>query len=196
MNDDPQANDTHEPAPPPIVEAGGRRKRPRRMAGWKLALIICSILVIGALVLAAVLMAALFKHAAFSDMMGQYRVMMECEAQIEQIGAALRRYEVGHEEYPSKIEDLYPDYLASRSLLRCPADPRDADSGPSSYAYTRPKRGASDETAVLVCGRHRVSNSLPPTIIRLMKNGKVVHTPEAPMDGSGEVRGGAVPGKR
>lgn len=90
---------------------------------------------------------------------------------MEEIGGALRRYIISNDAYPDRLEKLYPDFLISRSTLRCPEDKRDPKTGPSSYTYRPPKPGDPEDTVVCSCSRHRfLATSLE---IRLLKNSAV-----------------------
>jgi len=152
-----------------------KNARPRyKPARWlKIALIIGSAAMVMAIGLIFLAVLILSKNPAFRSAMKQYEIMVACGSQMEGIGAALNRYELSHDEYPEKLEDLWPDYLASRKLFRCPADSRSPDSGPPSYLYKRPKAGAPGDTIVCRCRRHRIFETQPLLEIRLYKDGVV-----------------------
>lgn len=71
---------------------------------------------------------------------------------LPQAAAAAERYcrDKGH--YPAHIEDVYPEYLADRSALRCPADTA-TDPSKSSFTY-QPPDPAHPDRPMLTCSHH------------------------------------------
>ncbi|MDO8587205.1 MAG: hypothetical protein Q7T82_09210 [Armatimonadota bacterium] len=154
-------------------------KPPRRRSRWVLPLVILSILLLVCLTLFAAGVLVVMRTDTFKGLMGQAQVAAKCQVQLQTISAALHRHEISRGEYPQSLDMLYPDYLPSRSAFRCPADPRDPNSGPPSYSYTKPAKEASETSVVCVCDRHRIVKDQPPVRIMLLKNGEVSMTPAA-----------------
>jgi len=82
------------------------------------------------------------------------------------LAAALDRYARDTGKYPERLDDVFPDYLDRKSVLRCPAD-QETPEGESSFVYDRPQPGQVD-AAILEC-RHHAS-----LVIRIRARGKLV----------------------
>lgn len=108
-------------------------------------------------------------------------LVAECQLHLQDrssgvdIGDALERYARRNGKYPSSLDDLYPDFLDNRDLLRCPADK--GSKGASSYKYTRPAMDAPDDTPVVICRNHPVLRGQEPWMLTLYKNGRVIIRP-------------------
>ena len=157
------------------TEIGGARSQVRRW--WKAALIAGAVAV-G--VILAVLFVILLMIARNPSLRRATVEISDCGSRLKTIGAALNRYELRHGAYPEKLEDLCPEYLASRSVFRCTGDKTTAKTAPSSYEYRRPKPEAAGNTIVCVCRRHHLFENQPPLEIMLYKDGRLGWaTPEA-----------------
>jgi hypothetical protein len=123
------------------------------------------------------------RNPAFHGLVQEAQKIAQCEIQLQQIGEALRRYEVSNDHYPRTLEELYPEYLSSRSVLRCPSDSRDPKTGPSSYTYRQVSPNAPKDTVLCTCSRHQVFRDQPAAEIRLLKSGDVQLSAPEPVRG-------------
>lgn len=85
--------------------------------------------------------------------------LARCQARLQQVSGALGRYNEDKGRLPTKLEDLYPIYLADKVNLRCPADT--VNTTPSSFVL-RPGVSWGKGNAVLVyCPHHPARNLMP-----------------------------------
>ena len=151
------------------------RPQPKSMPGcYRVGAISCAVVAV-ALVLAVVAMLLLMsRHSGFQKLMGKAQLIATCQEQLRMVGQALNRYEIRNGEYPDRLSDLYPTFIAQKSLLKCPADDRDVDKAiADSYTYVKPAPNAPGNTPVVICNRHPLMPNSPPMTVVLQKDGKV-----------------------
>jgi hypothetical protein len=156
----------------PVPETPSPPNPQRRRSRWLLPTIILSSVLVVFLVILGYGMIVLMKDSGFKGVVGKAKLIGECEVQLSTISAALGRYQISQGRYPASLESLYPEYLPSRRVLRCPADPADPKIGKSSYSYTAPRNGAPGDTVVCVCKHHSMMKDQP-IELHLLKSGKI-----------------------
>jgi hypothetical protein len=97
------------------------------------------------------------------------RHLADCVQNEQTIVAALNRYATKYNQYPEKLESLYPRFIEDRKVLHCPSDPRPTDI--VSYEYHRPKIDSPDSTVLVTCSRHTPFRNLPSVIVGVRKDG-------------------------
>ncbi len=135
----------------------------------------CSAPVRGCVIVLAAALVMLIGSLVWMLRMPTVKTMWKCRDNIIAIGAALERYNTVNGKYPAKLSDLKKEYLTDPSVLRCPLDKSEKDA--TSYTYNRPGPGSPDDFIVLECHRHKISEDLPQTSLRLLKSGRLVTAP-------------------
>ncbi|MBP6965199.1 MAG: hypothetical protein KBC96_12410 [Armatimonadetes bacterium] len=103
-----------------------------------------------------------------------------CSAQMAQINQLLVKYAADHNgQYPPALRDLCPTYTRNQAVFDCPTGKRSGVARP--YQYTRPSPTAPGSTVVLTCREHVFEKGKPPTVLNILKDGKVdVRQPTPP----------------
>lgn len=153
--------------------------RPRQPAGcYRTGGITCGVVVLALVVLMLFLYALALRNPGMRGLFGRAQVFASCQEQMMMIGQALKRYEIRYGQYPDSLAALYPKFLTSRQLLKCPADNRSLKEAiADSYVYVKPAPGAPAETPVVLCNRHILIPGSPAVTLVLRKNGKVAPSP-------------------
>lgn len=129
----------------------------------------CLVITVTFIGLAFWIYSALSKSPIFKNVYKDANKMVVCLQQLDQLGGALDRYSQKNGKYPQKLDELYPTFLETKTVLHCPADPGPADT--VSYEYKVPDKKALGTTVVVVCNRHTMINS--PVSLRLQKDGTI-----------------------
>ena len=139
-----------EAAPESFTERQSTRRN-----GTALACVGClSAVVLG--VLAAILLFAIDSKSGRLPEPLRLGEIAQCSLQLTELAGALNRYHVKNDSYPRKLDDLYPDFLTSSSIMFCPSDA--ARKGSTSYKYTQPKADAPLSTIAITCLWHTSSS--------------------------------------
>ncbi len=136
-----------------------------------------------AALLLCVLAALLFLAVSSRDgsLSRLYRSWMQvetCRRNLVELGAALQRYHNRNREYPETLDRLYPDFLKTDSVLRCPADEGKEKS--SGYRYFRPTDATPPDATVIRCDRHSPAGQQK-VVLNLRKDGRVDVQNERPV---------------
>lgn len=138
---------------------------------WKFGLIGCG-------VIAAIVVLGMVGMVYYVSKNTAVKQMVLCSKNMQEIHAALVRYEIRNKTYPSDLRELVPDFLPNKSVLHCPADSSTIE---VSYTYMKPAPGAPDTTIVLSCDRHKFKDIVVP--LRMQKDGRMApqeHPPGSP----------------
>jgi hypothetical protein len=112
-----------------------------------------------------------------------------CIEQSQEIAAALNRFATKNDQYPEKLEELYPRFIEKKSVLHCPLDKSAPDA--VSYEYHRPAMDAPDDTVVLICRRHVLFKGQPAVIVATRKDGTPVKPSLQPQSQGTAKKGGS-----
>lgn len=88
----------------------------------------------------------------------QAQMALQCAANLANIGAAIKQFELANGRLPGALSELYPQYLPDLGAFDCPAakthlqSPQDIDAQ-GGYSYEPPAPGANRATARLVFDR-------------------------------------------
>ena len=136
----------------------------RSKSGWSNLLKGCALLAVLAVVGIIVLLIYLMRMPAMKS-------IMDCRTNIVAVGEAIGRYHDATGNYPSDLHAIEKDYLANRSVLRCPLDKSNSEE--SSYKYHRPLANSGGRFIMLECGRHSLGKDMPISRLIFLKNGTV-----------------------
>ncbi len=161
--------------PQPDLEI--RRTLPQPSGCYRRLAIGCAAATLCILLAIAATNILILRHPGAKKLFERAQEIASCQQHMKLIGKALERYEIRHNEYPDKLSDLYPDFLSSKEVLRCPLDKRKNEDGLESYVYIKPAPNASGDTPILICKRHAVIDGSPPPDLILYKNGKIAMSP-------------------
>lgn len=103
--------------------------------------------------------------------MPSVKFIRECRMNMAAVGEAIGRYHDSTGDYPQDLRAIEKEYLADRSVLRCPLDKSKGDE--PSYTYHRPGAKAGEKFVMMECNRHRLSKDMPVSKLVLYRNGIV-----------------------
>lgn len=92
--------------------------------------------------------------------------MQQCASNLQEVGAAISRYEDVNDRRPAKLRELEKQYLSDASVLRCPLDKSPGNE--PSYTYN-PK--ATDSQVMMECDRHRLKRDMPKSKLQVLGDG-------------------------
>jgi len=111
----------------------------------------CSKALKGCLVITTILLGLFIAAVFLATRIPSVRASGECMSNMQEVAAAISRYEDVEGRRPSDLKLLAKDYLEDRSVLRCPLDGSVGDT--PSYAYNPKARGSG---VMLECDRHKL----------------------------------------
>ncbi|MGQ9807143.1 MAG: hypothetical protein ACUVSM_07650 [Armatimonadota bacterium] len=154
------------PGVPPIRTAG----RSMACIGCLAALLLCVLAVL-------LFLAVSSRDGSLSRLYRSWMQVETCRRNLVELGAALQRYHNRHRAYPEKLEMLYPDFLKTDSVLRCPAN--EDGKKPAGYRYFRPTDATPPDAAVIRCDLHAPAGQQKVVLI-LRMDGRVEVQNERP----------------
>lgn len=145
------------------------------MSCWTVGLLSC----LGAVALVVIGLAILFivavRRPEFKQMMSATVQIGQCQQNMQEIHAALERYQQRNNgTYPKDLNQLVPRYLSDASKLKCPAD---TSGKPVSYTYFQPRKDSSETAQLLQCDHHVAMNQKIPVI--MLRNGQILSSSPA-----------------
>ena len=127
----------------------------------------CSLPLKGCLVAYLLVMALFLGVLTYFSRMPSVQAMGVCKYNLQELSAAISRYEDVTGNRPQKLEGLAKQYLKDPSVLRCPLDKSVGDA--PSYIYNP---NATDDQVMLECGRHKIRKDMPNSRLVVLGSGK------------------------
>ena len=127
----------------------------------------CSPPLRGCLIASLLVMALFIGVLAYFSRMPSMQAMGECKYNMQELSAAISRYEEVTGHRPEKLPDLAKQYLKDPSVLRCPLD-KSSGKTPS-YGYNP---NANDGRVMLECDRHKIRKDMPNSKLLILGDGK------------------------
>jgi len=167
------------PAVPAIRTAG----RSMACVGCLAALLLCVLAVL-------LFLAVSSRDGSLSRLYRSWMDVETCRRNLIELGAALQRYHNRNGTYPERLEMLYPDFLKTDSVLRCPAEA--GDGKPRGYRYFRPTDATPPDAVVIRCDLHSPAGQQK-VVLLLRMDGRVDVRNERPGPAPSRIR--QTPGK-
>jgi|LSQX01.2.fsa_nt_gb hypothetical protein len=127
----------------------------------------CSAPLKGCLIVSAIVMALFLVALIHFSRMPSVHAIGTCKYNLQELAAAVSRYEDVTGSRPEKLKDLAGQYLSDKSVLKCPLD-KTSDKT-SSYTYNPKAKGGQ---VMIECDRHRLKKDMPNSRLRVLGDGK------------------------
>lgn len=112
-----------------------------------------------------------FKNERVFNTVRDAKDVKDCKKNLTAVYESMLRYRQINDEFPEKLEDLWPKFLETRDPLHCPVDP---NAGEISYEYTRPDDKTPPDAVVLTCRWHMITEKGTPLVLTLQKDGTII----------------------
>lgn len=126
----------------------------------------CSTALKGCTIVIVLVMALFIAGMVYFMRLPSIHAMQICASNIQEVGAAISRYEDVNDRRPSDLRELEKQYLPKPSVLRCPLDTTPGDE--PSYTYN-PR--AKNRQVMLECDRHALKQDMPKSKLRVLGDG-------------------------
>ncbi len=157
--------------PPPPQNYYAPPPPPKKDGCWKWGAIGCIGLGLLGVIGFAILVFTVSKSPAFKRIVNTATSMAVAEQDMKTVHSAILSYHKDKKSYPVKLKDLVPVYLTDESTLHL-----ERDVAASLYTYHAPTEDSPDTFVILeaVFPPIMEGQNLPPTKVRVMKDGTIV----------------------